>query len=103
MIRSFHYAAGTAFLDEARVRPEDRAIAEPWADAWHRWVSAAFLRSYVDCTAGAPFLPAADDFGRMLGTQIVGRSLIELAGELGAPTAPTVAIPLACLAELAGV
>ena len=46
MIRSFHYAAFTALLESAVVRPEDRAVAAPWADAWYRWVSGAFLRAY---------------------------------------------------------
>ena len=45
MIRSFHYAAFTALLETAVVRVEDRAIAAPWADAWYRWVSGAFLRN----------------------------------------------------------
>ena len=47
MIRSFHYAAFTALLETAVVRVEDRSVAAPWADAWYRWVSGAFLRSYL--------------------------------------------------------
>ena len=59
MIRSFHYAAFTALLETAIVRAEDRSVAAPWADAWYRWVSGAFLRKYLEVTTGAPFLPAS--------------------------------------------
>ena len=57
MIRSFHYAAFTALLEPAVVRPEDRAVAAPWADAWYRWVSGAFLRKYLDVTSGRRSCP----------------------------------------------
>jgi maltose alpha-D-glucosyltransferase/alpha-amylase len=53
MVRSFHYAAFTALLETAVVRSEDRSFAAPWADAWYRWVSGAFLRSYLAVATGA--------------------------------------------------
>src|SRR6185369_3264823 len=57
MVRSFHDAAWTALLDATRVRPEDRAALEPWADLWAAWSSATFVRSYLATTTGASFLP----------------------------------------------
>jgi maltose alpha-D-glucosyltransferase/alpha-amylase len=101
MIRSFHYAAFTALLETTVIRPEDRPIAEPWADAWYRWVSGAFLRSYLDATAGMPFVATAEDQPLILDTHLIRKALHELSDELdhGAPTA---AIPLAALVELAG-
>ena len=97
-----YYAAATALVDEAVVRPEDRAAAGPWAEAWHRWSSAAFLRAYLERTAGASFLrprklhPHARDPARR-------PRLIELGFELANPSAATVVVPLAAIAELGGV
>ncbi|MCJ7754907.1 MAG: hypothetical protein MUP13_10120, partial [Thermoanaerobaculales bacterium] len=34
---------------------------EPWASAWYRWVSAAFLRTYLQGMAGTGILPADDN------------------------------------------
>jgi maltose alpha-D-glucosyltransferase/alpha-amylase len=101
MIRSFHYAAFTALLETAVIRPEDRPIAEPWADAWYRWVSGAYLRAYLEATAGMPFLATPEDQPLILDTHLIRKALHELRDELdhGAQTA---AIPLAALVELAG-
>jgi maltose alpha-D-glucosyltransferase/alpha-amylase len=101
MIRSFHYAAFTALLEQSVVRPEDRTIAEPWADAWYRFVSGAFLRAYLEATAGMPFVASAEDQALILDTHLIRRALYELGEEL-ARGAETVAIPLAALVELAG-
>jgi maltose alpha-D-glucosyltransferase/alpha-amylase len=101
MIRSFHYAAFTALLESAVVRPEDRQVAEPWADAWYRWVSAAFLRAYLEATAGMPFLASPEDQPLILDTHLIRRALYELRDELDR-NAETAAIPLAALIELAG-
>jgi maltose alpha-D-glucosyltransferase / alpha-amylase len=101
MIRSFHYAAFTALYETSVIRPEDRPIAEPWADAWYRWVSGAFLRSYLDATAGLPFVATAEDQSLILDTHLIRKALHELSDELDHGT-PTAAIPLAALVELAG-
>ncbi len=101
MIRSFHYAAFTALLEQSVVRPEDRTIAEPWADAWYRFVSGAFLRAYLEATAGMPFVASAEDQALILDSHLIRRALYELGEEL-ARGADTVAIPLAALVELAG-
>ena len=100
MIRSFHYAAFTALLETSVIRPEDRPIAEPWADAWYRWVSGAYLRSYLESTAGMPFVATPEDQPLILDTHLIRKALHELHDELehGAQTA---AIPLAALVELA--
>ena len=82
MIRSFHYAAFTALLETAVVRIEDRSVAAPWADAWYRWVSGAFLRKYLQVTAGAPFLPAPADIEVILDAQVLQKAFLELRGEL---------------------
>ena len=101
MIRSFHYAAFTALLEPAVVRAEDRPVAAPWADAWYRWVSGAFLRKYLDVTAGAAFLPAPDDLEVILDAQVLQKAFIELRGELDL-CAETISIPLSSIVERAG-
>ncbi|MEA2698838.1 MAG: maltose alpha-D-glucosyltransferase / alpha-amylase, partial [Myxococcales bacterium] len=101
MIRSFHYAAMTAMLDRAVVRDVDWEAAAPWAEAWHRWISAAFLRAYLDACAGAPFLPAADDLPLVLDIHLIEKAFQELRDEIATP-GETVAIPLSALIELLG-
>jgi maltose alpha-D-glucosyltransferase/alpha-amylase len=101
MVRSFHYASFTALLESAVVRAEDRAIAAPWADAWYRWVSAAFLRSYLAATAGAPFLPAPEDLEVILGAHVLQKAFHELRDELDR-CAETISIPLSSILERAG-
>ena len=101
MIRSYHYAAFTALLESAVVRTEDRAIAAPWADAWYRWVSAAFLRAYLDTTVGAPFLPAPADLEVILGAHVLQKAFHELRGELD-HCAETISIPLSSIIEHTG-
>jgi maltose alpha-D-glucosyltransferase/alpha-amylase len=101
MVRSFHFAAYTALLESAVVRPEDRPIAAPWADAWYRWVSASFLRSYLTATAGAPFLPAAVDLDVILGAHVLQKAFYELRDELDRCT-ETVGIPLSSILERVG-
>jgi maltose alpha-D-glucosyltransferase/alpha-amylase len=101
MIRSFHYAAFTALLETAVVRVEDRSVAAPWADAWYRWVSGAFLRSYLAATVGAPFLPAPEDVELILDAQVLQKAFHELRGELDR-CAETITIPLSSILERAG-
>src|SRR4029079_1086853 len=101
MIRSFHYAAFTALLETAVVRSEDRPVAAPWADAWYRWVSGAFLRSYLAIATGAPFLPAAADIEVILAAHVLQKAFHELRGELDR-CAETISIPLSSIIELAG-
>jgi maltose alpha-D-glucosyltransferase/alpha-amylase len=99
MIRSFHYAAFTALLENTVVRVEDRPIAQPWADVWYRWVSAAFLRAYLESVDDAPFMATPEDRPLILETHLIRRAFFELAFELE-HCAETVIIPLTALTEL---
>src|SRR5262249_999943 len=47
MLRSLHYAALCALIGGA-VRPEDRPVLGPWERFWHVWVSATFLKAYLE-------------------------------------------------------
>jgi maltose alpha-D-glucosyltransferase/alpha-amylase len=99
MIRSFHYAAFSA-LHHATVREEDRPALSPWADAWHAWVSAAFLCEYLQRVRGASFLPDnPEHVARLLDFYLIEKCAYEVAYELGAR--PTwVDIPLHALRRL---
>jgi maltose alpha-D-glucosyltransferase/alpha-amylase len=101
MIRSFHYAAYVSLLDGSAVREEDRGLVIPWAEAWHRWVSSAFLRSYLDATAVAPFMPAPEDLPLLLNTHLLEKAFSELRDELDGRS-ETVLIPLVAIADLVG-
>jgi maltose alpha-D-glucosyltransferase/alpha-amylase len=102
MLRSFHYAAFTALLDDAVVRPEDRAVAEPWAHLWQAWVSAGFLRAYLKKADGASFVPATDaELSMLLDVFTFGKAFHELNGEL-VKKSDRILIPLHGLAALLG-
>ena len=58
LLRSLRDAAATALLDEARVRKEDREAASVWAEIWCGWVSAAFVRGWLERSEGASYLPS---------------------------------------------
>ena len=63
LIRSFHYAALASLYDQVEMGtiPAERlAELEPWAFVWYRWVSAAFLRTYLQGMAGTGLLPSED-------------------------------------------
>ncbi|MGE5276836.1 MAG: maltose alpha-D-glucosyltransferase [Acidobacteriota bacterium] len=86
MLRSFDYAASAVLHGHAEampIRPEDREALLPWAAFWTRWVSAVFLRSYLEKAGGAPLLPA--DRGKLailLNTYLLEKALYEVGYEL---------------------
>jgi maltose alpha-D-glucosyltransferase/alpha-amylase len=94
MLRSYHYAAYAALFAYVVDRPHDFARLAPWAELWQQWVSAAYLRAYLQTAAGATFLP--DDpqaFAALLDSFMLGKALYELSYELN--NRPTwVRIPL---------
>jgi maltose alpha-D-glucosyltransferase/alpha-amylase len=99
VLRSFHYAAFTALIDDTVVRPEDRPIAEPWAHAWTLWVSAVYLRAYLDATKGAEFLPTSrEEFSIVLDSTMMEKALSELGHELKSK-GPWVSVPLQGIAQ----
>jgi maltose alpha-D-glucosyltransferase/alpha-amylase len=84
MLRSFHYAAYTALLDQtARVRPEDLPFLESWAQSWTIWVSVAFLQTYLSVTDQDGFLPQdSDELQILLEAYLLEKALYELGYEL---------------------
>jgi maltose alpha-D-glucosyltransferase/alpha-amylase len=102
MIRSYHYAAYTG-LYEGIVRESDRARAQPWADAWHAWISATFMHSYRETAGSAVFLPRQrEDLTKLLDMSILSKAFVELGHELVKPGVH-VMIPLIGIAQIMGV
>jgi maltose alpha-D-glucosyltransferase/alpha-amylase len=65
------------------VRPEDAAQLKPWARFWDFWVSASFVKGYLDTAANASFLPKSqDEFNAMLSIYVLEKAVYELAYEL---------------------
>ncbi|HUG13407.1 MAG TPA: maltose alpha-D-glucosyltransferase [Thermomicrobiales bacterium] len=102
MLRSFHYAAIAALFDQhARglITPDD-AAGYRWARYWHRWVSAAFLRSYLDTAGASKLLPASrEEQELMLGIYLLDKAVYELEYELNNRPA-WVRIPLRGILDL---
>jgi maltose alpha-D-glucosyltransferase/alpha-amylase len=60
MVRSFDYAAHVGVLQQVErcnVSSEEATRFAPWKKFWQRWVSAVFLRSYMDGIAETELLP----------------------------------------------
>lgn len=94
MLRSFHYAAYAALF--ARIEqastpgaaptnsaPSPQSLLVCWADEWHRWVGAAFLREYLHGAEHANFLPRTrEDLRTLLDIYLLEKAIYELIYEL---------------------
>ena len=97
MLRSFHYAAHSVVLARA-ASGEQQAVGrdglDAWARYWHVYVSAAFLKSYLNAAQGGSFLPMrTDELQLLLGVFVLEKAIYELGYELNHRTA-WVRIPL---------
>ncbi len=103
MMRSFHYVAAHALsgrVTSGAVRHEDLPILEPALRWWRAWISAAFLRSYLGTSAGAPFAPASPEELRLsLTAYLLEKTLYEIAYEVD-QRPEWARIPLAELLEI---
>ncbi len=100
MVRSFHYASVRALRDP-QVRPEDLGVLAPWAHAWYRWVSAAFLAAYRETAGQADFLPSTDEgFSALLDLHLIDKCAYEVSYELN-NRPEWIDVPLAGLLALA--
>src|SRR5436190_3913105 len=86
MLRSFHYVTAHALsgrVSSGAVRPEDVPVLEPALRAWRAWVGAAFLRKYLQVSAGAPFAPTTpEELRAALSGYLIERTLHEIGYEL---------------------
>jgi maltose alpha-D-glucosyltransferase / alpha-amylase len=86
MIRSFHYAAHAALLEQMERGTLPAETAGPtaaWAQYWFHWVSAIFLRAYTQAAAHASFLPQTGEERRVLtDIYLLEKAIYELGYEL---------------------
>jgi maltose alpha-D-glucosyltransferase/alpha-amylase len=99
MLRSFHYAAYAPLLQQGR-SDEELQFFGPWAYYWQKWVSAAFLRTYLEVSRNAPFVPQSrEDLTLLLDAYILDKAVYELGYELN--NRPSwVGIPLEGISQL---
>ncbi|MFH0997499.1 MAG: maltose alpha-D-glucosyltransferase [Pseudomonadota bacterium] len=104
MLRSFHYAAQAALLgrQETGIPPEAVAEIEHWAEFWQRWVSAEFLKSYLQEAGGSRFIPGnRNELRVLLGVLLLEKAIYELSYELN-NRPEWVGIPLRGIRQLLG-
>ncbi len=83
MLRSFHYAAMLASHDPHWPADKQDAV-ERWSTFWHSWVTAQYLRAYLEVTGGSGLVPASDEqLAALLDFYLVDKCVYELSYELG--------------------
>jgi maltose alpha-D-glucosyltransferase / alpha-amylase len=101
MLRSFHYAAYAGLFGRGAITAHDNpAFLEPWILFWHQWVTAAFLRAYLDAASDAPFLPRTRrEIEVLLDGLLLEKAMYELRYELN-NRPDWVKIPIAGILQL---
>ncbi|HEX3869888.1 MAG TPA: phosphotransferase, partial [Pirellulales bacterium] len=86
MLRSYDYVASQAcarLVESMVLSSDDQRALESAAHAWYRWVGAALLRSYLEATSAASFLPGGhDELRGLLHALLVEKVSYEIAYEL---------------------
>jgi len=85
MLRSFSYAAHVGLLrrQEGRVPPKAAAELEHRLEFWQRWVSAEFLKSYLQEASGGKFIPGSrNELRVLLRALLLEKAVYELTYEL---------------------
>ena len=86
MLRSFDYAVHTATTHAATrglVAPEAQQRMEGWAQLWLAWVSATYLRAYLDGMQDSPVVPAdREELRSLLNIYVLEKAVYELGYEL---------------------
>jgi len=83
MMVSLRSAARTALCRRSSTRPDDSQILDVWSELWSRYVSSAFIRSYIDTANKAPFMPSnKEDLEELLKVFLLDRSIHELSDTL---------------------
>jgi maltose alpha-D-glucosyltransferase/alpha-amylase len=85
MLRSFEYAAyvGLRGLASMVLRSEDLPRLQEWAQAWCQWVSATFLKSYLQLMADTPILPQPREGMKvLLDAYLLYKAIYEISYEL---------------------
>ena len=103
MLRSFHYAAYAPLLQQAnaeKMSQERLQTLTLWAQYWQLWVSAAFLKTYLEVSKSAIFIPKdREELALLLNLYLLDKAVYELGYELNNRPA-WVRIPLAGISQL---
>ncbi|MGH9550856.1 MAG: maltose alpha-D-glucosyltransferase, partial [Terriglobales bacterium] len=103
MLRSFHYAAYAPLLQHSSIekpRDEDLQALGSRAQYWQKWVSATFLKNYLEVSGDAIFIPEGrEELALLLDVHLLDKAVYELGYELN--NRPLwVRIPLDGIAQL---
>jgi maltose alpha-D-glucosyltransferase/alpha-amylase len=103
MLRSFHYAAYAPLLQQdssKKLSEEELQALGDWARYWQRWVSAIFLKTYLDVAGNSDFIPKdREELTLLLDLYLLDKAVYELGYELN--NRPTwVRIPLDGISQL---
>ncbi|MHC1763572.1 MAG: maltose alpha-D-glucosyltransferase [Verrucomicrobiia bacterium] len=86
MIRSFHYVVHTAFLrqvEQGSLGSEIAGQVEPWARLWFFWMSATYLRAYLDVVRSSELLPKSQgELRTLLDAHLFEKAIYEVGYEL---------------------
>lgn len=86
MLQSFTYAAEIALRNEVEsgmLRPEHTPLMRQWTQFWQQWVSATFLKRYLDVAGQGTFLPRTEqELGVLLNAFLLERAIYSLSYDL---------------------
>jgi maltose alpha-D-glucosyltransferase/alpha-amylase len=83
MLRSFHYAAYAPLLQEGNAEGSSHEAPRRWAQYWQKWVSATFLRTYLEVSGDAIFIPKGrEELALLLDVHLLDKAVYELGYEL---------------------
>ncbi len=103
MLRSFHYAAYAPLLQQENGERPSREELRAWANRaryWQTWVSAAFLKAYLEVSENSIVIPQdREELALLLDVYLLDKAIYELGYELN--NRPTwVRIPLDGISQL---
>ncbi|MGH9378842.1 MAG: phosphotransferase, partial [Terriglobia bacterium] len=88
MFRSFHYAASSVLLPRTSdaagdAAPERMALLDAMGRTWRLWVSAQFLKAYLETAGNAGFVPQdREELKRLLNVFLIDKAVYEIVYEL---------------------
>ncbi len=85
MLRSVSYAVQVAIMEHRRDGASEPVLAalDRWGRFWELWVSASFLRAYLEAASGSVVLPPRrDQLALLLDVHILEKALYEVSYEL---------------------
>ena len=85
MLRSFHYAAYAPLLHDNGNKLPHEPLQDlgNWAQYWQRWVSATFLKTYLEVSGNSNFIPRdREELALLLDLYLLDKAVYELGYEL---------------------